>query len=381
MFYSTEILSPKSKSSLALLFYISTTNTKKVNKKEIESVNITNTITSLQHPPQPFALRLYSILIKGLVRIYMMRLKYCENECNVFFKMVLQKKARSNLGNKKKCILKQNILSEGDFLRDIEEMQFNQFFGNDVMILPVESNVLDHDFLSTNYEPLDFCNDVEQVEEQRRNKKRIVDKKIEFDDDQLYSSKRLRNNYMDSANDNYIGTHMDNEAHNFFNNDINNLINMNSNDNDKDNLMDDKQMVCKISLNDNVDINNFFICKEIKSLLRNNKKNISSSLEIARKDGTLSFIPQSSNSLIANEYEVNCSFQVDSPLINESCIEEKIIQFDEFNKGEKICFNDKIKSWNKKEKSNAFLRVLELASKGEIVLQQITSFGDINIFI
>ncbi|EJW04865.1 hypothetical protein EDEG_00958 [Edhazardia aedis USNM 41457] len=91
MFYSTEILSIKNKTSLALIYYISTTNnrTKKITKKDILTIDLPNVINALKNPSQPFALRLYSILIKGVVRIYFLKVKYLEDEISVFNKKTL----------------------------------------------------------------------------------------------------------------------------------------------------------------------------------------------------------------------------------------------------------------------------------------------------
>lgn len=72
----------RQKNELSLLYYISTSNNalKRVNRKEIESIDISSMIGMLRSPPRSFSLRVYSFLVRGIVKVYFLKLKYCESE-------------------------------------------------------------------------------------------------------------------------------------------------------------------------------------------------------------------------------------------------------------------------------------------------------------
>lgn len=77
MFYSTEILSHKNKTELSILYYISTTDTlKNITRKDILNMDLQKLLNEILNTKIPFALRLYSYLLKGLVKVWMLKIKY-----------------------------------------------------------------------------------------------------------------------------------------------------------------------------------------------------------------------------------------------------------------------------------------------------------------
>ncbi|KAM0673399.1 R8 protein [Gurleya vavrai] len=334
MFYSTEILALKNKTSLALLFYISTTNnnTKRVHKKEIEGLNITKAIITLQHPPQPFALRLYSILIKGLVRIYSIKIKYCESELNLFHKSMYVIKRKNKKEKKRKALnLKLNacLLQEhNDFMQGIEETTFNRFFDNTMLTDPRNIEIITGNN-SNNFEPGDYPIYIEENcnELSNNNKRKKIDKKIEI-----------------SENKNLVKYKKINEDETMF-----------------------------------LPINDYFICQEITNqakLAFKNKIVVDNSVEFMRKDTTISFAAPSSNSFLpVDNFEIHD--YADNEIYNNS--DEKSLNLGDYKIGDKINFNGIVKGWSKKDKSIAFLDILNGAKCGNINPIQKKPYEDIII--
>lgn len=86
MFYVPEILSHKNKTELSLVYYLSTTkNPKNSIKKEVVEINFSKVIDQMRNPKIPFALRLYSYLIKGLVQIWVIKVDFYRGKINSLF--------------------------------------------------------------------------------------------------------------------------------------------------------------------------------------------------------------------------------------------------------------------------------------------------------
>lgn len=94
MFYSTQLLTLGTRTELSTLYYISTTNNafKKIPKNRIESIDILEIVKSIKEPQNPFSLRLYSFLVRGIVKVFILKLKYCEGDLNVIINSFLKEK-------------------------------------------------------------------------------------------------------------------------------------------------------------------------------------------------------------------------------------------------------------------------------------------------
>lgn len=95
MFYSTQLLSNKSKTIFSKIYFISSTK-RKLSKKEMENIDLNITIQNIVEPPVPFSLRLYSLLLRGIVRIYILKVKNIESELKIFLNsLCIGKRKRS----------------------------------------------------------------------------------------------------------------------------------------------------------------------------------------------------------------------------------------------------------------------------------------------
>lgn len=331
MFYSPEMLSLKNKTSLALLFYISTTSnkSKKVNKKEIESVDITNALVTLKHPPQPFALRLYSILIKGLVKIYSMKIKYCESEINLFYKAMMVHKKKTSTKKPKIINLKfKDLFQANNFMVDLEDVKVYNLFDNETEPKSIETMVI-QDQTSNNFEPVDFFSDIEinRFDTEQTTKKRIIDQRTEF----------------------------------------------------TDKLTDNEQLLCtknmKIAKNSNP-IQSIYVCRELQKILQEqmHNKQQGSNPEILRNQSMISFVPQTtSTSLLNNDY-----ISYDNNIDNETESYDKSINFDEIQ-NEEYNFTEKVKNYSKKEKALNFMKLLNFCKSQNVTVKQEKPFSDIKI--
>lgn len=77
MFYAPEILSRKSRTSLSLVYYLSTAGSlRRVCRKEILELDLDTVIEQIRSPERPFALRLYSYLLQGIARIWTFKMDF-----------------------------------------------------------------------------------------------------------------------------------------------------------------------------------------------------------------------------------------------------------------------------------------------------------------
>lgn len=88
MFYASDILAMKNNTDISLLYFISTTN--RITKKDLKRLNIPSLLLSLTE--QPFALRLYSYLVVGIIRVYLYQLKVYEMEIQTLLSSLQVKK-------------------------------------------------------------------------------------------------------------------------------------------------------------------------------------------------------------------------------------------------------------------------------------------------
>lgn len=92
MFYAAELLSRKNKNEISIVYYLSTTGSmKKINKHEILSLNFEKVLDNIRAPAIPFALRLYSYLIKGIVRLWNIKAEFYLTKARAIF---LEKRIR-----------------------------------------------------------------------------------------------------------------------------------------------------------------------------------------------------------------------------------------------------------------------------------------------
>ncbi|KAG0438427.1 hypothetical protein DMUE_3095 [Dictyocoela muelleri] len=96
MFYSCDLLSLKSKTLFSTIYYVSSTR-KRLTKKEMDNIDLSLTIENIKKPPVPFSLRLYSFFLRGIVRLYILKIKYTENEFKSFLSMLNQNKRKMNI--------------------------------------------------------------------------------------------------------------------------------------------------------------------------------------------------------------------------------------------------------------------------------------------
>ncbi|KAF9762546.1 Sister chromatid cohesion 1 protein 1, partial [Nosema granulosis] len=68
----------QSRTNLSLLFFVSTTY--RISKKNLQRLSIPSLLEDLANPPQPLALRLYSSLVVGVVKVYILKMKNYEIE-------------------------------------------------------------------------------------------------------------------------------------------------------------------------------------------------------------------------------------------------------------------------------------------------------------
>ncbi|WUR04632.1 double-strand-break repair RAD21-like protein [Vairimorpha necatrix] len=79
MFYAKDLLSMQTKSDISLIYYLSTTGfSRRISKKDIIRLNIKDTLVTVLD--QSFALRLYGFILKGVSKVYILKITYFENE-------------------------------------------------------------------------------------------------------------------------------------------------------------------------------------------------------------------------------------------------------------------------------------------------------------
>jgi hypothetical protein len=174
MFYASEVLSLRNRSALAVLYYVSTTNNRgrRINKRDIEDIDIADAISSMQEPERPFALRLYSFLLKGVVRIYKIKVTSCQAELHSLLSSMLSSR-RPKRGAKKARVGADVLRTEDDVI----------------------SNICSHDAEEPSYEMLCSGSEISvdfggeegpRVEKRCGIRKAMIDDETELDRDRIY---------------------------------------------------------------------------------------------------------------------------------------------------------------------------------------------------
>jgi hypothetical protein len=183
MFYASEVLSLKNKSTLSVLYYVSTTNnrSRRISKRDIENIDIVSTITAIREPERPFALRLYSFLLRGIVRIYSIKMKNCQAElCSLLNSMVARKTAKRRT---KRTKANEDILAaEHDVISNICSSDTEEF------------NYVNSSLPGGNEIPVDFGEEGPRIEAKRSISKVIIDDETELDRDKMYLTAVFRSN-------------------------------------------------------------------------------------------------------------------------------------------------------------------------------------------
>ncbi|KAK6089375.1 hypothetical protein P3W45_001621 [Vairimorpha bombi] len=122
------------KTDISLIYYISTTNSnRKINKKEINKIDIEKTLVTILD--QSYALRLYSFMLRGVSKIYLIKMKYYETEVSGLLNM-LQYKIRKKAVVKKKALDfssdDDEDIYDGGLCTDIEEVIHTEVFYDNV---------------------------------------------------------------------------------------------------------------------------------------------------------------------------------------------------------------------------------------------------------
>lgn len=168
----------RQKSELSLLYYISTSNNalRRVNRKEVESIDISSMIEMLRTHPRPFSLRVYSFLVRGIVKVYFLKLKYCESEVLSVVNGLHARKTRRKKGRVTVVPRRESLVLQidDDFIDAYSESECH------VSLDPVvhEDSVNESSALSVVVE-----NDADETMDAvlvKKPKKSIVDKKIEI---------------------------------------------------------------------------------------------------------------------------------------------------------------------------------------------------------
>lgn len=193
MFYSPEILSQKNKTELSLVYYLSTTkNIKKSCRKEVVSVNFNAVLEKIKNPRVPFALRLYSYLLNGIVRMWMIKVEFYRLQAKNMFipkrKQVIsnRKVVESNVNLR----IIENYITEledcsnvnQDQIGSVEEIINDEITGN------TQNDFFNNDFFNDN-EIISFENTV------KRAKKEVVDSKIQLEIEDIFLKKTKNTNF------------------------------------------------------------------------------------------------------------------------------------------------------------------------------------------
>ncbi|EOB12716.1 Sister chromatid cohesion 1 protein 3 [Nosema bombycis CQ1] len=148
MFYAANLLSMKSNTELSLVYFVSTTK-KKLNKQTLNNLNIQKILKSLLNPPQPFALRLYSYLVVGVVRIYLYKLKAYENEVQNLLNLLSykRKKVGIKVGKDKKNLNKVNedyeILLDDSSDHALDNITHQDYIHSGSILDPIHEDLID----------------------------------------------------------------------------------------------------------------------------------------------------------------------------------------------------------------------------------------------
>lgn len=189
MFYASELLSHKNKTELSLLYYLSTAGfLKRISRKDILNLNFNKLLDEITHPKMPFALRLYSYLLKGLVKVWILKINFYKSKMK---RLMINRKAsvssrKEALGRAKDKNVNLEI-NEG-IISDIEcsEASSNIFRNN---IIDSYSSVIhqgcDYDIITEDYTGINFVAAEQDDSKKRRKVYFKIDSKTELGPDQI----------------------------------------------------------------------------------------------------------------------------------------------------------------------------------------------------
>lgn len=188
MFYSSELLSLKSKTEISILFYVSTTKThNKISKKQILNLNISILIDEIINPSIPFSLRLYSHLLIGISKIWKIKLElYSKN----ITKLERPKRERIRKPNKNLT----NLAIEEAFMDHVSDMDssissFKNLISQDVQI--DYDHIFDHNEygMISDLEDMRKTSDIQLIENFTGVKKSKIDCNTTLEVNKLFSIK------------------------------------------------------------------------------------------------------------------------------------------------------------------------------------------------
>lgn len=124
----------KSNTDISLLYYISTT--KRITKKDLKRLNIPSLLVDLTK--QPFALRLYSYLVVGIIRVYLFKLKVYESEIQTMLNTLQYKRKReSKVSRKRKieeCLLEDEVYEDGVYDEGVCEVHEHKLHDDGILV-------------------------------------------------------------------------------------------------------------------------------------------------------------------------------------------------------------------------------------------------------
>lgn len=324
MFYSTDILALKNKTSLAYLFYISTTDNKlkRISKKEIDTISITSTLIILKNPPQPFALRLYAVLMKGLVKLYAVKIRHIEADISTLHKSFMHKPSVRK--GKKVKKLEMRVVFDNVNADDFNEFIYN--IDNSMQGMTSVENIMINETMSLGQDNYINDNTYSNLTVARRANERIIDDKISMPDAKV----RIRNIEKASNRKHF--------KHNpYF---------------------------------------DFYIINEISRLVKGLRTESAKCMDVEaiRKDSSHLFMPQTSTSFLNQDYFEHHDFGANNSNECQYVDIENVI-----NENQETDFQAEVKNSSKYNQGIAFLKVLELLNKKCIAVSQEEPYGTITI--
>lgn len=186
MFYVPEILSHKNKTELSLVYYLSTTkNPKNSIKKEVVDLNFCKVIDQMRNPKVPFALRLYSYLIKGLVQIWIIKVDFYRGKVNSLF---VEKNSTKNKPMRRATInnnINLRVIDQVINDENVEHFEISSFLERNQLVDQLDNVV--------NADAFDFDGIVESSSSLKNIKQAVhlkkIDNKIEVGFDEIWLKK------------------------------------------------------------------------------------------------------------------------------------------------------------------------------------------------
>lgn len=122
MFYAPEILSRKNGTELSLVYYLSTTRSlRRVSKKEILELDFDAVLEQIRNPKTPFALRLYSYLLQGLVKIWIFKVDFCISKMKKLLILPRPRASRAATASLTSHRANINIQVREDWISEVED--------------------------------------------------------------------------------------------------------------------------------------------------------------------------------------------------------------------------------------------------------------------